>query len=161
MKKKYRYIMGGMFYPTDGEEYEINIPSHLLYGSEDDAMKDGSFGYRFILLDDANGPEIVVFERENFKLIEDGDEKCLKQWVEGSVIKTYTFEEFRNAGGYIRMLKPELKGCGFIDDETDFLDTDKTFKDVFPNMEKQKLYYIDNEVYYIEEILEVNYGKEE
>ena len=80
------------------------------------------------------------------------DKKYLKQWVEGQVLKTYTFEQFKEAGGYIRMLKSELKGRGFIDGNTDFLDTGKTFRDVYPNMQKQKLYYIDNEAYYVEEI---------
>lgn len=152
MKKKYRYFMSGMFFATDGEEYEINIPSPFLYDSEDEAMKDENFAYRFIWLDDTRGPEIIVYEKENYKVIKDGNKKYLKQWVEGNVLKTYTFEEFKNETGYIRMLKPELKGCGYINAETDFLDTDKTFRDVFPNMEKQKLYYIDNEAYYIEEI---------
>ena len=49
------------------------------------------------------------------------------------------------------MLKPEVEGSGFINGETDFLDTNETFKDVFPNMEWYKTYYIDNEAYYIKE----------
>lgn len=150
--KKYRYFMSGMFFPTDNEEYEINIPSPFLHDSEEKAMEDGEFGYRFILLDDTIGPQIVVFEKEDFELVKENDKKYLKQWVEGQVLKTYTFEQFKEAGGYIRMLKPELKGRGFIDCNTDFLDTGKTFRDVYPNMQKQKLYYIDNEAYYVEEI---------
>lgn len=152
MYTKYRYFMCGMFCPTDGEEYEINIPSPFLHDTKDDAMKDGNFGYRFALLNESKGPEIIIYEKENFKVIEDKDDKYLKQWVEGNVLKTYTFEEFRKEKGYIRILKQELKGSGYIDGNTDFLDTDKTFKDVFPNMQKQKLYYIDNEAYYIEKI---------
>lgn len=150
--KKYRYFMNGMFFPTDNEEYEINIPSPFLHDSENEAMVDGQFGYRFILLDDAIGPQIVVFERESFNFGKENDKKYVNQWVEDQVIKSYTFEEFKEAGGYIRMLKPEMKGIGFIDANTDFLDTDKTFRDVYPNMQKQKLYYIDNEAYYIEEV---------
>jgi len=149
---KYKYFMSGMVVPTDGEEYEINIPSPFLHNSKTEAMKDGEFGYRFLLLNEVRGPEIIVYEKENFKVVEDGDGKYLEQWVEGNVVGSYTFEEFKKAGGYIRMLKPELKGCGFIDGNTDFLDTDKTFKDIFPDMQKQKLYYIDNEAYYIEEV---------
>lgn len=150
--KKYRYFMNGMFFPTDNEEYEINIPSPFLHDSEAEAMADGQFGYRFILLDDAIGPQIVVFEKESFNFGKEDDKKYVNQWVEGSVIKSYTFDEFKEVGGYIRMLKPEIKGTGFIDANTDFLDTDKTFRDVYPNMQKQKLYYIDNEAYYIEEV---------
>lgn len=154
MKKKYRYFMSGMFCPTDGEEYEINIPSPFLHDSKEEAKKDENFGYRFALLNDVRGPEIIVYEKENFKVIKEKDKKYLEQWVEGNVLKTYSFEEFKKSHGYIRMLKPELKGNGYIDGNTDFLDTNKTFKDVFPNMQKQKLYYIDNEAYYIEEIEE-------
>ena len=150
--KQYRYLMNGMFFPTDNEEYEINIPSPFLYDSEDKAMADSQFGYRFVLLDDAIGPQIVIFEREKFNFGKENDKKYVNQWVEGSVIKSYTFEEFKEAGGYICMLKPEIKGTGFIDANTDFLDTDKTFRDVYPNMQKQKLYYIDNEAYSIEEV---------
>lgn len=149
MEKKYRYFMNGIFYPTDGEIYEINIPSPFLHNSKNKAMCDDVFGYRFVLLNESIGPEIVIFEKENFKISEN-NEKCLEQWIEGNVIKTYNFEEFKKLGGYIRKLKSECKGLGFIDGNTDFLDTDKTFKDIFPNMQKLKLYYIDNEAYYIE-----------
>ena len=152
MKKRYRYFMCGMFCPTDGEEYEINIPSPFLHDSKDEAMQDGNFGYRFVLLNNEIGPEIIVYEKENFRVVENEDKKYLEQWVEGKILKTYSFDEFKKENGYIRMLKPELKGSGYIDGNTDFLDTNKTFKDVFPNMQKQKLYYIDNEAYYIEEI---------
>ena len=152
MAKKYRYFMSGMFCPTDAEEYEINIPLPFLHNSKAEAMKDEAFGYRFLLLDDVKGPEIIIYEKENFKVVEDGDRKYLEQWVDGNVIGSYTFEEFKKTKGYIRMLKPELKGCGYIDGNTDFLDTDKSFKDVFPNMQKQKMYYIDSEAYYIEEV---------
>lgn len=153
--KKYRYFINGMFFPTDNEEYEINIPSPFLYDSEEEAMKDEKFGYRFVLLDDAIGPQIVVFEKEDFVIVNENDTKYLKQWVEGQVLKIYTFEQFKEAGGYIRMLKPELKGKGYIDSCTDFLDTDKTFQDVYPNMLKGKLYYIDNQAYYVEEYPEI------
>lgn len=149
---KYRYFMGGMFFPTDGEEYEINIPSPLLHESEAEAMKDQCFGYRFIQIDGQSEPVIAVFEKEKWCGGVDEKGKYIKSWVEGNVEKIYSFDEFKKAGGYIRMLKPDLKGKGFIDGNTDFLDTDKTFKDVFPNIEKNKLYYIDNESYYIGEI---------
>lgn len=144
--------MSGMFFPTDNEEYEINIPSPFLHDSEDEAMADSQFGYRFLLLDDVVGPQIVIFEREKYNFGKENDKKYINQWVEGSAIKSYTFEEFKEVGGYIRMLKPEIKGTGYIDASTDFLDTDKSFRDVYPNMQKQKLYYIDNEAYYIEKV---------
>lgn len=67
------------------------------------------------------------------------------------MIASYTFDEFTAANGYMRMLKPEKKSSSFIDGDTDFLNTEKTFRDIFPDMKKQTLYYIDNEAYYIEE----------
>ena len=152
MGKKYRYFMSGMFIPTDGNEYEINIPSPFLYNSKDETMNDERFGYRFICLNGDTEPILVIFEDEKFEVIEDDGEKYLKQWVEGNVVKTYTYKEFKDANGYMRMLKPECKGLGFIDGNTDFVDTDKTFTDVFPNICKNKLYYIDSEAYYIEEV---------
>ena len=50
------------------------------------------------------------------------------------------------------MLKPECKGRGFIDGETDFVPTEKTFADIFPDIQPKKLYYIDNEAYWIGEL---------
>ncbi|MDO4318686.1 MAG: hypothetical protein Q4C48_10865 [Lachnospiraceae bacterium] len=152
MKKKYRYFMIGTFCPTDGEEYEINIPSPFWHNSRAEAMKDSGFGYRFCWLHDTVGPEIIVCEKEHFKVVKDGNEKSLQQWVAGNVLKTYSFEDFKKENGYMRMLKPELKGSVYIDGNTDFVNTDKTFRDMFPNMQKQRLYYIDNEAYYIQEI---------
>ena len=49
------------------------------------------------------------------------------------------------------MLKPECKCLAYIDGNTDFVDTEKTFVDIFPNMQEQRLYYIDNEAYFIKE----------
>lgn len=155
MAKKYRYFMSGMFEPTDGEMYEINIPSPHVYDSEKEALQDDGLGYRFILLDEETGPIIVIYENEKFKLNE--DKKSLNVWVTGNVIASYTFDEFTATNGYMRVLKPERNrekvnnGFIHIDGSTDFLTTSKTFKDIFPNMEKQKLYYIDSEAYYIEE----------
>lgn len=149
---KYRYLMIGMFCPTDGEDYEINVPSPFSYNSEDEAMADDQWGYRFVLLDNTIGPQLLVFERERFEVETENGRKYLRDLVEGQIIKPYTFEEFTEAGGYIRLLKPGIRGTGFIDADTDFLDTDRTFRDVFPNMQKQKLYYIDAEAYRIEKV---------
>ena len=150
--KKYRYFMSGMFCPTDGEEYEINIPSPFLHDSKEEAMKDGNFGYRFLLLDNQTGPVIVVYENERFKVVKENGLKHLNHRVEGKVLEVYTFEKFKQEQGSILMLRSEKKGFGYIDSATDFLATDKTFKDIFPNMQERKLYYIDNEAYWIEEI---------
>lgn len=153
MKKQFRYFACGLFFPTDGEVYEINIPSPFLHNSKKEAMNDDPFGYRFCLRDDTIGPEIIVYEKENFEFVENGDEKFFKVWVDGNILKTYSFEEFKKENGYIRMLKPECKGSRYFDGNTDFIDTDKTFRDVFPNMKKQKLYPIGDEAYCIEEVV--------
>lgn len=42
--------MSGMFAATDQNHYEINIPSPHTYETEEEAMADGAFGYRFVLL---------------------------------------------------------------------------------------------------------------
>lgn len=66
------------------------------------------------------------------------------------IIGVYTFEEFKKNGRYIRQLKPSSRGK-YVTDESDFVDTDKSFADVFPNLEQGKLYYVDDEAYYIQE----------
>lgn len=148
MKTKYRYFMGGTFRGTDGNEYAIDIPSPNLYDSENEAMKDGSFGYRFVLIDESVGPQIAVFGKEEFSVDNKEGQTGLKVWVNGDLIKLYSFEEFKTAGGIIRMLKEEKKNSGFIIDE-DFVKVDSTFNDIFPNIVGGKLYYIDNNAYCI------------
>ena len=143
--------MCGMFESTDGEEYEINIPSPYLCDSKDKAMKARNLGYRFVMLDENIGPQIVIYENENLKVQNNNGKKDLKVWVDGKKVELYDFNKFKELGGYIRILKPECKGLAFIDGNTDFIDTDKTFTEIFPDIQKQKLYYIDNEAYYIKE----------
>ena len=45
--KKYRYYMCGMFNGTDGNRYDICIPSPFVRNSKSEAMKDADFAYRF------------------------------------------------------------------------------------------------------------------
>ena len=75
----------------------------------------------------------------------------LRCWVDEDFVGTYTFEEFKENGGYIRQLKPSGMRK-YVTDESDFVDTDKSFADVSPNIEQRKLYYVDGEAYYIREI---------
>ena len=50
MQKRYQYCMSGMFAATDQNYYEINIPSPHTYETEEEAMADGAFGYRFVFI---------------------------------------------------------------------------------------------------------------
>lgn len=154
MQKRYQYCMSGMFAATDQNYYEINIPSPHTYETEEEAMADGAFGYRFVLLPGGKGPQVVIFEGSGFRLVCDGKENYIKDWVEGDIVEIYDFDEFTKAGGYIRLLNSELGDDVCIIEDSDFLDTDKTFADIFPNMEYLKLYYIDNLAYSIDEITE-------
>lgn len=152
---KYQYIMSGIFFGTDGEEYEINIPFPYVRNTEVQAMCDGRSAYRFILFDEETGPELCIFEGEDFKVIDKDNQKYLKIWPKGNCLRSYNFNEFQKIGGTIRMLKPKLKMEAYINGNTDYINTDKTFKDIFPNMQKAKLYYIDSCAYNIKEIKEV------
>lgn len=154
MKKRYQYCMSGMFAATDQNHYEINIPSLYTYETKDEAMKDEAFGYRFVLLPDGKGPQVVIFEGSGFSFVSNEKEMYVKDWVEGDIVEIYDFDEFTKAGGYIRLLNPELGDDVCIIEDSDFLDTDKTFADIFHNMEHLKLYYIDNLAYSIDEITE-------
>ena len=70
------------------------------------------------------------------------------------ILAAYTFEEFKKNDEYIRQLKPSSRGK-YVTDESDFVDTDKSFADVFPNMEQGKLYYVDDEAYFIGNVTKI------
>lgn len=155
MAKKYRYIMIGMFSGTDGNTYDIEVPSPFLRNTEEEAKKDGSFGYRFTWED--TEPCIIGYADENCRRSTDKNgKKCLEVWVEGDVLGLCTFSIFKELGGKIRKLKDSAKDKVCLEDD-DFEETDKTFADIFPNMEHDKLYYIDDEAYYIAEINDYDY----
>ena len=50
---RYRYYMCGMFTGTDGNRYDICIPSPFVRNSKGEAMKDENFAYRFCAIDSA------------------------------------------------------------------------------------------------------------
>lgn len=92
---KYKYFMNGMFDGTDGKTYEIEVPSPFLYDSESEAMKDSELKCRIILTSGMIEPELAVISEEN-------------------IIKTYTYNELKKHGGYIRVLKDECKDCSYL-----------------------------------------------
>lgn len=148
IESKYQYHMFGMFKGTDGNYYDIDIPVPFLYDSEEKAMEAEEFGYRFMMFEE---PYIFIYKKENWKAaIDESEKKCIKSWVEGEVLATYSFQEFIKAGGKMRMLKPEHQGIHL--EEEDFIDTENNFADCFPGMESCKLYYIDSEAYYIKKM---------
>lgn len=140
--------MCGMFDGTDGNKYNICIPSPFVRNSKVEAIKDENLAYRFWTTD-STGPMLVAFANEHFEPINNGKMQ-LKCWVDKVVVGTYTFEEFKENDGYIRQLKPNSRGKIVID-ESNFDDTDKSFADLFPNIEQRKLYYVDDEAYFIQE----------
>lgn len=146
--KKYRYYMCGMFSGTDGNRYDICIPSPFVRNSKSEAMKDADFAYRFWAIDSAE-PMLIAFANEHFEPMNNGKMQ-LRCWVDKHIVGTYTFEEFQKNGGYIRQLKPSSRGK-YVTDESDFVDVDKSFAEVFPYIEKGKLYYIDDESYFVAE----------
>ena len=146
--KKYRYYMCGMFSGTDGNRYDICIPSPFVRNSKSEAMKDADFAYRFWAIDSAE-PMLIAFANEHFEPMNNGKMQ-LRCWVDKHIIGTYTFEEFKKNDGYIRQLKPSSRGT-YVTDESDFVDVDKSFAEVFPYIEKGKLYYIDDESYFVAE----------
>lgn len=150
--KKYRYYMYGMFDGIDGNRYDICVPSPFVRDSKAEAMKDENFAYRFLAIDSAR-PMLVAFAKEHIEPV-NNDKMQLKCWVDKDVVGNYTFEEFKKNGGYIRQLKPSSRGK-YVTDESDFIDADKAFADVFPNVEQGKLYYVDDEAYFIGNVTKI------
>ena len=87
--------MCGMFESTDGEENKINNPSPYLCDSKDKAMKARNLGYRFVMLDENIGPQIVIYENENLKVQNNNGKKDLKVWVDGKKVELYDFNKFK------------------------------------------------------------------
>lgn len=145
---EYRYFMYGMFDGTDGNRYDICIPSPFVRNSKSEAIKDENLAYRFCAIDSAE-PMLVAFANEHFEPMNNGKMQ-LKCWVDKNVVGAYTFDEFKKNGGYIRQLKPSSRGK-YVTDESDFVDVNKSFAEVFPYIEKGKLYYIDDESYFVAE----------
>ena len=71
-------------------------------------MTGENFVYRFWATD-STGPMLVAFANEHFEPINNGKMQ-VKCWVDKDVVGTYTFEEFKKNGGYIRQLKPSSRG---------------------------------------------------
>lgn len=149
---KYRYYMCGMFTGTDGNRYDICIPSPFIRDSRAEAMKDENFAYRFLTIDSA-GPMLVAFANEHFEPINNGKMQ-LKCGADKDAVGTYTFEEFKKNGGYIRQLKQSSRGK-YVTDESDFVDVDKSFAGVFSNIKQGKLYYVDDEAYFIGNVTKI------
>lgn len=78
---KYRYFMFGTFYPTDGNTYDIMIPSPFIRDSKKEAMADGYFAYRFALIDESTEPVIVIFEKEGFNVATDKKKSVLFRYM--------------------------------------------------------------------------------
>lgn len=145
---EYRYFMYGMFDGTDGNRYDICIPSPFARNSKGEAMKDENLAYRFCAIDSAE-PMLIAFANEHFEPMNNGKMQ-LKCWVDKNVVGASTFEDFKKNGGHIRQLKSSSRGK-YVTDESDFVDVDKSFAEVFPYIEKGKLYYIDDESYFVAE----------
>lgn len=95
--KKYRYYMCGMFNGTDGNRYDICIPSPFVRDSKAEAMEDENFAYRFGAIDSAE-PMLIAFANEHFEPMNNGKMQ-LRCWVDKHIIGTYTFEEFKKTTG--------------------------------------------------------------
>lgn len=87
--KKYCYFMFGMFTGTDGNKYNICIPSPFVRDSKAEAMKDENFAYRFLTIDSA-GPMLVAFANEHFKPMNNGKMQ-LKCWVDKDAAGAFCF----------------------------------------------------------------------
>lgn len=156
--KKFRYHNVAIFLGIDDEEYQIDIPSPFLCDTKEDAKKSEDLTPRFLRITGVpilEEPLLVLYDKPED--VEKGTTKegkdCLFIRTQGEIIKTYTYEEFKMAGGTLKMLKPECKG-NIMTYEDDYIETSKTFAQCFPNMQTNKTYYVDSEAYWIEEIEE-------
>lgn len=100
--EKYQYYMCGMFDGTDGDRYDICIPSPFVQNSKTKAMKGGDFACCFRAIDSA-GPILIAFTNEHFEPMNSGKMQ-LRCWVDQNVVGAYTFEEFKKNDWYIRQL---------------------------------------------------------
>lgn len=176
---RYRYLMYGSFTPneykykytnTDHDMLSIEIPAPFSHDTEKEAMQDGHLAYRFISLN--KEVVIAVYANEGFTVNADTKgRKYLKTWVEGEMICSYTYAQFKAMGGRIYEIPNSIMCCLPDDlDENEALEkieewdsktgtvpvnlqdyeTDTTFTELFPMLtERDKAVYIDNEAYAI------------
>lgn len=176
---KYRYLMYGSFTPneykykhtsTDHNMLSIEIPAPFSHDTEKEAMQDGHLAYRFISLN--KEVVIAVYANEGFTVNADTKgRKHLKTWVEGEMICSYTYAQFKAMGGRIYEIPNSMMCCLPDDlDENEALEkieewdsktgtvpvdlkdyeTEATFTELFPRLsEESKPIYIDNEAYAI------------
>ena len=152
MRMQYKYFVVGDFKATDGNVYCCEVPMPPVYSSFEEAEHDPKniyYGIRFALKDE---PVILVFENEKFTITEDNQgREILIAHVEGEVVKQYTYEEFLAENGKLKIKQLAPKGNFVIGGEFDYIPTQKTFCEIFPNMEKDKLYYVEDDSFYVEE----------
>jgi hypothetical protein len=94
---KYRYFMYGMFDGTDGNIYDICIPSPFVRNSKAEAMKDEDFTYRFLAIDSA-GPMLIAFANEHFEPMNNGKMQ-VKCWVDKNVSGPILLRSSRRTAG--------------------------------------------------------------
>ena len=78
--------MCGMFDGTDGNTYDICIPSPFVRDSKSEAMKDECFAYRFASFD-AEGSLLIVFDEEYFEATEENGKKVVFLFLRWCFIK--------------------------------------------------------------------------
>ncbi len=135
----YRYVVNGgisaEIAPNKREWYFIDIPSPNVYEKKQDIYKDENFAYRFIYDNELQEPVILCFEKE----ITHKRNYGLEVQVQGDIIHKYTFNEWIKVGG--KIYKENFEEIKIT-----------SFKDIYPMMEKNHLYYFDNEAYIIQQI---------
>lgn len=166
---KYRYVMCGSFTPgeyrfkyknTIHDILSIDVPAPFSHDTEKEAMQDGHLAYRFIPLN--KEVVIAVYANEGFTVNTDAKgRKHLKTWVEGEMICSYTYDQFKTMGGTYEI--PSSMMCSLPDgleemeskansasEDPNYYETDITFAELFQMLsEESKPIYIDNEAYAI------------
>lgn len=167
---KYRYLMYGTFTPNEykykhkntvHDILSIEIPAPFSHPTEAEAMQDGHLAYRFASVN--KEVIIAVYTNEDFTVsVDTKGWKHLKTWVEGEMICSYTYDQFKAMGGRIYEI-PNSMMCSLPDgleeieskansasENPNYYETDITFAELFPMLsEESKPIYIDNEAYAI------------
>ena len=148
----YRMILtAGHVTAEDGNIYEIQAASPRIYATQEAAEKDTIF-FAFI----RKGEDIVLAAYPDMELRKTKNAKsqdCMHPVPVGIPIEEWSFSRFCALKDSSLKVKAADKEYGFLEDTCIFVNTDRTFNDLFPSLREGEYVPVDADAIYVSGIL--------